>query len=98
MKLTKQLYFFIILTLISVVCGMYFTITGTASEVVCYEQIFGHMMSFKVFEKILSWSFFLGLFLMTATRAKVNVLLCLIFLLLMIIPVLIWARIYFCAS
>jgi len=80
------------------ILGMYITIIGSAPEVACYERIIGHIKTFRTFDKTLSWSFSLGLFLMTATRANVSVWACLIFLLLMVIPVLIQMVIYSCAS
>lgn len=98
MKLNKQQYVFIILTSIAMILGMYITITGSASEVACYERIFGRAITFRTFDKILSRSFSLGLFLMTATRANVSVWACLIFFLLMVIPVLVQLLIYFGAS
>lgn len=98
MKFTKQQYVFIFLTTIAIFLRMYITIVGTASEIACYERIFGHSISFKTFDKVSSWSFFLGLFLMTAARAKANILACVIFFLLMIIPVLIQMQIDFCAN
>jgi hypothetical protein len=82
----------------AVVLDMYFTIIRTASKAACYKQIFGDIISFGAFEKISSRSFFSGLFLMTATRARVSILACLIFFLLMIIPALVQMQIYFCAS
>jgi len=98
MKLTKQQYIFSFLTLIAILLGMYITVVGTNAEVACYERIFGHAVSFKTSDKILSWSFFFGLFLMTAARAKVSSLACAFFFLLMIIPVLIRMQIHFCAG
>lgn len=98
MKFTKQQYFFIFLTLIVMILGLHCTIVESASDVACYQQTFGHSISFRTFDKILSWSTFLGLFLMTATRAKASILACLVFSLLMIIPVLLQMQIYFCAN
>lgn len=98
MKITKQQYIFIFLTALAIILEMVNTVTGTAGERICYEQRFGNFMSFSVFEKMLSWSFMLGLFLMTATRAQVSVWVCVIFFLLMIIPALIHLNIYCCAN
>jgi hypothetical protein len=98
MKFTKQQYVFIFLSLITMFLGLHYTIVESAADIACYQQTFGHAIRFRTFDKILSWSSLLGVFLMTATRAKVSVWACIFFYLLMLIPLLIRMQIYNCAN